>query len=87
MALHSALKGSRRDGHTAHTVYFIDMFVDKSLRNDLSLNTRVIRSVVPTNDLINDIDKGREKKFPEYGSFPVIFSPYSNRGERIGAHI
>jgi hypothetical protein len=69
------------------------MLVDKAVRNDLSLNTRVIRSVVPANDLINDIDKGREKKLPEYGSFPVILSPYSNEenrfssGKRIGARI
>jgi hypothetical protein len=62
------------------------MLVDTVVRNDLRLNTRVIRSVFPTNDLINDIDKGREK-LPKYGSFPVILSPYSNRGERIGAHI
>ncbi len=40
------------------------MLVDKAVRNDLSLNTRVIRSVVPTNDLINDIDKGKENKTP-----------------------
>jgi hypothetical protein len=34
---------------------------DKAVRNDLSLNTRVIRSVVPANDLINDIYKERKK--------------------------
>ncbi len=53
-ALHSALDGSRRDGHTARTVLFIDMLVDKAVRNDLSLNTRVVRSVVHANNLIND---------------------------------
>jgi hypothetical protein len=30
--------------------------------------------------------KGKDR-LPEYGSFPVILSPYSNRGERIGARI
>jgi hypothetical protein len=29
----------------------------------------------------------RKGKLPEYGNFPVIFDPYSNRGERIGARI
>ncbi len=57
------------------------------MRNCLSPSTRVVRSVVPANDLINDIDNERKKKLPEYGSFPVILSPYSNRGERIGARI
>ena len=32
----------------------LDMLVDKAVRNDLSLNTRVIHSVVPVNNLIND---------------------------------
>jgi hypothetical protein len=27
------------------------------------------------------------KKLPGYGSFPMILSPYSNRGERIRARI
>ncbi len=37
VALHSALDGSRRDGHTARAVQFIDMLVDKAVRNYLSL--------------------------------------------------
>ena len=28
-----------------------------------------------------------KNRLPEYGSFPVILSPYSNRGERIGTRI
>jgi hypothetical protein len=83
--LHSALDDSRRDGHTTRVVLFIDMLVDKAVRNDLNLKTRVVHSVVPTNNLMNDTI--RKEKLPEYGSFPVILSPYSNRGERIGAHI
>jgi hypothetical protein len=55
VALHSALDGSRRDGHTARAVQFIDMLVDKAVRNDLSLKySRVVRSVVSANHLIND---------------------------------
>jgi hypothetical protein len=40
-------------------VYFIDMLVDKAVKNDLSLNTRVIRSVFSVDNLINDIYKER----------------------------
>ena len=36
------------------------MLVDKAVKNDLRLNTRVIRSVVPVNNLINDIYKERK---------------------------
>jgi hypothetical protein len=35
--------------------------------------------------LINDTIK--KAKLPDYGSFPVILRPYTNRGERIWAHI
>jgi hypothetical protein len=33
------------------------MLVDKAVKNDLSLNTRVIRSVFSADNLINDIYK------------------------------
>ena len=36
--------------------------------------------------LINDVYK-RKDRLPEYERFPVKVSPYSNRGERIGAHV
>jgi hypothetical protein len=60
------------------------MLVDKAVKkNDLSLNTRVILSVVPSKNLMNDVYEER-KKLAGHGGFPVILSPHSNRGERIG---
>ncbi len=44
-----------------------NMLVDKVVRNDLSLNTRVVLSVVPTNKLINDtMRKGKTSRVREF---------------------